>query len=228
MQPYFFPYLGYFQLIDACDKMIFYDDVNFIKGGWINRNKLLAGSEGKFFNARLCGSSQNKLIKDIDVDHSIIWRKKLLKNLHQSYSKAPQFSIIYPLIEEIVYGDFKSISEFNIFGIKKLSDFMHQDVDFEISSKKYQNRQLKGQERILDICTHEKCKTYINAASGKDLYHKKDFREKGIDIRFIKMDGDVAYRQFKNGHVPCLSIIDVLMFNDLKAVGGLLKRYTLE
>ena len=99
MQPYFLPYIGYFQLIKAVNLFIIYDDVQFIKGGWINRNYILSNRNKSMFNLILKGASANKLINEISVQTD---QNKLLKTIYHSYKKAPYFEFVYPLIENIL------------------------------------------------------------------------------------------------------------------------------
>ncbi|MDQ3534602.1 MAG: WbqC family protein, partial [Bacteroidota bacterium] len=111
MQPYLFPYIGYFQLINAVDKFVLLDDVNFINKGWINRNKLLINGKSCYFTVPLEKASQNKLIKDILIASDANWKGKLLKSIELAYKKAPHFGQIYTLVEKIIYSNYKTISE---------------------------------------------------------------------------------------------------------------------
>ena len=96
MQPYFLPYIGYWQLLNAVDKYVIYDDVNYIKGGWINRNRILINKEPKYFNVKLNGASPNKLINEVEVSNDNIWQKKLLKTIEENYKKAPFLKKFFP------------------------------------------------------------------------------------------------------------------------------------
>lgn len=102
MQPYFFPYIGYWQLIHAVDKFVIYDDVNFINRGWINRNKILINGEAAYFHLSLLGASQNRLICEIPVNPDNDWRQKRIKALTMAYSKAPFFKAVMPMLESII------------------------------------------------------------------------------------------------------------------------------
>ncbi|GAB2773487.1 WbqC family protein [Rhabdobacter roseus] len=226
MQPYFLPYLGYFQLIKAVDKFVIYDDVNFINRGWINRNNLLVGGQAHLFTVPLKEASQNKLIREIELAEGDAWRKKLLKTIQQAYQKAPNYSTVFPILEEIVHFNAQSIAELAVYALQKINFHLGISTEIISSSTYYQNSSLKAQERILDICRQEGAQTYINPIGGMELYNKSTFDEQKIQLYFIKSTL-TPYPQFKNAFVPWLSIVDVLMFNERAAIHQLLTAYEL-
>lgn len=226
MQPYIFPYTGYFQMISAVDKFVFYDDVNFIKQGWINRNKILVSGQDHLFTVPLSKATSFTLIKDTVVNEKLYepWKIKFLQTLSQSYKRAPYFQPVYNLISEILNKSPGSISELAIESIQSVSKYMNLKTQFIISSQSYQNRHLERQERLFDICRQENSLHYINLAGGQELYKKEDFLAQGIRLDFIK-SLPLEYKQFTNPFVPYLSIIDLLMFNNPDEVSGLLTQY---
>ncbi|MCF0050017.1 WbqC family protein [Dyadobacter sp. LJ53] len=226
MQPYIFPYIGYFQLINAVDKFIIYDDVNFINKGWINRNNVLVSGQAHLFTIPLKDASQNKLINEVELSKSEPWQKKFLKTLQQSYQKAPYFQKVFVLIEEIVNLEVQTIYELTFQTLKRTCEYMEITTEIVPSSMIYQNTHLKGQERILDICKQENASHYINPIGGMELYDKEKFEKEGIKLDFIKSVAS-PYPQFKNAFVPWLSIIDILMFNDPEHIKEHLKAYEL-
>lgn len=228
MQPYIFPYIGYFQLISAVDKFVFYDDVNFIKQGWINRNKILVSGQGHLFTVPLSKANSFTLIKDTMINNKLygIWKMKFLQTLAQSYKNAPYFSSIYTLITEVLNHMHTHISDLAIDSIQTVSRYLNLKTDFIISSRSYNNRNLERQERLFDICRQENCTHYINAIGGQDLYKKEDFLKEGIQLDFIK-SLPLDYKQFKNPFIPHLSIVDILMFNSPEEINYLLTKYEL-
>ena len=226
MQPYIFPYIGYFQLIQAVDKFVIYDDVNFINKGWINRNRILVGGKEHLFTIPLKDASQNRLIYEVELSESEPWRKKLLKTIQQSYQKAPNYSTVFPIVEEIVIFDTGTINELIIHCLKSICGYLSIKTEIVDSSSVYNNTDLKAQERILDICRQEGAQHYINPVGGMELYDKSKFSAQGIRLNFIKSTAG-SYPQYKNAFVPWLSIIDILMFNDLETINSLLKEYEL-
>jgi hypothetical protein len=224
MQPYFFPYIGYFQIIKAVDTFIFYDDVNFIKNGWINRNRILINGQASFFTLHVKDASSFKLINDISfIDN----RNKLLKSIAVSYSKAPNFKEVYELIERCFQDDVFKVSSIAVNSTIHVANYLKLNTNFEVSSIKYADTKgLERAQRLIEICKINNANTYINAVGGKDLYDKLFFKKYNIDLAFIK-PREICYHQYKNDFVPWLSIIDVLMFNSIEDVQKMLDHYDL-
>ncbi|MFN8356502.1 MAG: WbqC family protein [Spirosomataceae bacterium] len=226
MQPYIFPYIGYFQLMQAADVFVVYDDVNFINRGWVNRNRLLANHKEWLFTIPLAGGSQNKKINEIQLDDAQPWRNKLLKTIEQNYRKAPHYQQVYPLIEQVVAAPTQLLSELLLSGLTQVANYLQLSAKIVPTSSVYQNQSLKAQERILDICAQEQATDYVNAIGGMSLYQKEDFAHVGIRLHFQRTRS-IQYSQFGNDFVPWLSIIDVLMFNPIEQTRHLLTQYDL-
>ena len=225
MQPYFFPYIGYFQLINAVDKFVFYDDVNYINRGWINRNRILINNEAHYLTVSLKESSQNKTINQIEfIDN----RRKMLKTIQLAYKRAPFYKDASPVIEECFDFDTNCISALNIHSILEVCKYLEVKTIFERSGRKYpETKPLGRTERIVSICKSNNVNTYINAIGGKEIYAKKDFEKQGIELLFLKPE-IVEYKQYGNLFQPWLSIIDVLMFNNQSKIKEMLNHYILE
>ena len=227
MQPYFFPYIGYFQLINAVNKFIIYDDVNYINKGWINRNNILVNNSPNLIQVPLIAASQNRLIKDILLVDENKWKDKLLKTIYFNYKKAPFFNQIISLLEESLLGEFKSISDLNYFTILKTCSYLNIETEFIRTSSIYENCALKGENRILDICLKENADTYINQIGGQLLYDKIKFQEKGIVLNFINSKTS-PYNQNTDSFINYLSIIDTMMFCSPKEIkSNLINQYEL-
>ena len=226
MQPYIFPYIGYFQLINAVDKFVIYDDVNFINKGWINRNRILNNGKDSLFTIPLKEASQNKLINEIEINWDIAWKSKFLKTLEQCYKKAPFYSEILPIIEQTLSIDNEPVSKVIEHNLRLICNYLDIKTEIISSSALYQNTHLKAQERILDICLQEKVSQYINPIGGLELYDKDFFETKNLQLNFIKSNS-IEYPQFKNEFVPWLSMIDVLMFNSKDKIKEFLDNYEL-
>ncbi len=227
MQPYFLPYIGYMQLMSAVDTFILYDDVSFITRGWINRNKLLINGQEYLFTIPLKDASQNKRINEVHLADDPKWRSKLLKTIEQGYRKAPYYQTVMPLTEKIVNFTTDSIADLAHHSLVELNQYLGLTTRLIASSSIYNNVELKAQERILDICRQENATHYINPIGGIELYDKHLFTEAGIDLHFIKAR-QVAYTQFgRHDFIPWLSILDVLMFNDVAGIRVLLGEYEL-
>ena len=228
MQPYIFPYIGYFQLIDAVDIFVFYDDVNFMKRGWINRNRLLVNGKENLFSIALSKASQNKLINEIKLSENSKSFNQLLNTLNHNYKKAPYFEIVYSLIEKVIGNKTNNtISSLAIDSIKTISDYLSLNVDFKISSMHFsETKGMDKADRLIKITHLNNSSDYINAEGGIEIYDKVYFKSKGVNLHFIKNE-IIPYTQFKNKPVLGLSIIDVLMFNSKEETLNLIKKYKL-
>lgn len=226
MQPYFLPYIGYLQLMNAVDKFVLYDDVNYINKGWINRNRLLVNGKEYLFTVPLKEASQNKLINEIELGNDPQWRGKLLKTIEQAYKKAPYYPTVLGIIEKILNLEAQTISQLIAGSLEILKQYLAIPTELVLSSTIYQNGHLKAQARILDICLQEKASQYINPIGGVELYDKAIFAKNGIQLNFIKSK-PVEYQQFKNDFVPWLSVIDLMMFNDVPTIQGFLGEFEL-
>lgn len=213
MQPYIFPYIGYYQLIYATDTFVFYDDVNFINRGWINRNRILVNGKDSMFTISCKDASQNKLIKDIEVLHDPKALGKTLATIEMAYKKAPFFADAYPVIQKtLTIDEGTSVAAVAYNSVVNVCDHIGLKRIFKVSSKEYNNQDLKKADRLIDICHIEGQQHYINASGGKEIYTKEYYGEKGVKLDFL-LTGKYVYPQFKNEFVPWLSMIDVLMFN---------------
>ena len=226
MQPYLFPYIGYFQLINAVDRFVIFDDVNFINKGWLNRNYVLVNGKANLFTVPLQDSSQNKLIKDILISEDRDWRSKFLKTIELNYRRAPFFNEIFELIRDTIQNSGDNISKFIYSGLRRINVHLGINTTIIESSSLYLNNGIKQQHRIIDICKKENADRYINLPGGKELYSKEIFNANNIDLKFIE-SGEIRYKQFDNSFVKSLSIIDVMMFNSKERVNEFLNDYQL-
>lgn len=210
MQPYFFPYLGYWQLIHAVDRFVIYDDVNYIKGGWVNRNRILINGEPSYFTIPLQQASAYKRICDLSILPAVSWCDKMVKMVSNTYRKAPFFADVFPVFEKIIRYQADNLSDYLVYQLQTLSQFMGITTEFVATSRCYQNSYLSGQVRVLDICEREGAAVYINPQGGQGLYDGGSFRDAGINLEFIVMR-ILPYKQRSAGFIPYLSIIDALM-----------------
>lgn len=224
MQPYLFPYFGYFQLINAVDKFVFYDDVNFIKNGWINRNKILIHGKPAYFTVQLKEASSFKLINQIEfIDN----RQKLLKTIRMAYSKAPYFDDVFPVINSCLNVQTKLICELVIHAVQEICRFLEIETVFEKSSQIYpETKHLNKIQRIQRICENNNADSYINAIGGTELYSKPFFNNLNVELYFIQ-SMDIIYKQHENQFIPNLSIIDLMMFNSKNELRDYLNSYVL-
>ncbi len=226
MQPYFFPYIGYWQLINAVDKYVIYDDVNYIKGGWINRNRILTRGEAKMITLHIKGASQNKHINKIETFTEAIHNKNLPATIRSCYGKAPFYSRVSSVIGNIISQDEKNLAKYLEFSIRQICDYLSIDTEIIVSSTINKNNDLKGKEEVIEICKVLGQDEYINAIGGQELYSYDYFDASHIKLSFLK-DKSCKYKQFNNEFVPSLSIIDVMMFNSKYKIKDMLEEYEL-
>jgi WbqC-like protein family len=216
MQPYFLPYIGYFQLIAAVDQFVLYDNIKYTKKGWINRNRMLLNGTDIIFSLPLKNGSDSLDICNRELDPEFK-RDRFLNRFKGAYQSAPYFKNTFPLIEEIIYKEDTNLFGLLHYSIIELCAHLNIQTEVIISSDIHIDHALKNLEKILALCEALGSKTYINAIGGKDLYAKDTFRLKGIELKFLN-PLPFEYPQFGNSFVPWLSIVDTLMFNSVATV----------
>jgi hypothetical protein len=224
MQPYLFPYIGYFQRAVAADKFVFYNDDNYKKGGWVNRNRILINGKARYFTLSVVKASPNKLIKDLEIVGDPGNRNRIIDIIKLNYSKAPMFNEIMPVLKELINDPQKNLSNYIESAFRSLCEYLDIKVNFLRSSEIKKDPALKGQYKIIEILKELGATEYINPIGGAALYSKDIFKENAIKLNFIKMR-EIAYDQFGRQFVPDLSIVDVLMFNSKEAVKDMLSSY---
>lgn len=225
MQPYIFPYIGYFQLINAVDKFVILDDVNYIMRGWINRNRIMVNGKDHLFSVPVKKASQNNLIFECELNEDK-WKIKFLKTLELSYKKAPYYKECINIISAILLTDEKNLSKWLTFQIKQICSYLNIKTRIVDTSRLYSNQHLKAQTKIIDICRQERATVYYNSIGGRELYNSMEFKKNNIELKFLKTV-PVSYPQGNNEFIPFLSIIDVMMFNDKTKLSGYLNEYEL-
>jgi WbqC-like protein family len=215
MQPYFFPYLGYFQLIASADLFVVYDNIKYTKKGWINRNRILQQDHAVPLSLPLKRGSDFLDIcdRELAADFS---GNALLNQLAGAYRRAPYYAQTLPLVERIVHSDERNLFRFLDNSIRLTAEYLGILTTIKPSSEIAIDHGLTGQAKVLALCTAVEATTYINAIGGFDLYSKDEFRSRGISLKFIRST-PFSYPQLGAEHVPWLSIVDVLMFNSLSA-----------
>lgn len=216
MQPYFFPYIGYFQLIAAVDQFIVYDNIKYTKKGWINRNRMLQNGTDVMFSLPLKSDADSldvclrELASDFNCD-------KLLNQFKGAYRRAPYFEQTFPLLEQIVRHEDTNLFRYLHHSLVKTCEHLDIKTRITVSSELDIDHGLKSQDKVLALCNAVGADTYVNAIGGMELYAKEAFLKQGVALQFIK-SGPYEYAQLGGAFVPWLSIIDVMMFNPMDAV----------
>jgi WbqC-like protein family len=216
MQPYFLPYIGYFQLIAAVDVFIVYDNIKYTKKGWINRNRMLLNGTDVMFSLPLKKDSESLDVMERKLAANFK-REDLLNKFEGAYARSPYFAQTFPLLERIVRCKDENLFRFLHHSIVAVLDHLEIDAEIRISSEIPIDHGLQNQDKVLALCGAVGARTYVNAIGGMDLYARDKFEARGIELKFVKSK-PFEYTQFVGAFVPSLSIVDVMMFNPLEAV----------
>lgn len=228
MQPYIYPYIGYFHLIHASSLFVFYDDVHFKNRGWINRNRILNQGTDLLFTIPLSKATQNKLIKDTMLAIDDTWKNKFYKQLFHVYKKAPCYKIAIEPIMSVFYKHYNNVADLAIESISVVNSYL--SIDFNHIKSSICSPETRGMERadrLIEIAKQQKYKYYVSAPGGRQLYQKEYFLNKGVSLSYVKSH-QIEYSQFLYPFVPNLSIIDVIMFNSKEVIKDFLSAYSLE
>ncbi len=227
MQPYLFPYLGYFQLLNSVDLFVLYDDVQYMKGGWINRNRILEKNSPSYLTFPIKKDSTYLNINERSFSElSDMEKRKVLRRIEAAYKDAPHFTETYGILTRFLDREYKNAAEDIRLSFQMIQEYLGLPVNFVFSSTLKDTIGLKGLERVLTICRSLNADVYINAPGGASLYSKEAFLAQGISLQFIQPD-PIVYEQFAPDFVPNLSIIDVLMFNSVGDIREMLNQFTL-
>lgn len=218
MQPYFLPYIGYFQLINAVDRFVIYDNVQYTKKGWINRNRILSNGKAELISLPLKKGTgflhiDQRTLADTFADE----RRKTLRKIHAAYHKAPHFQDAFLVVEKLFEYDHTNLFLFLYNSLLEICRYLEIETEFIVSSALDMDHGLKSEEKVLAICHQLNANIYINPIGGTALYTKDHFYQQGIELRFLRSN-PVAYAQFGHDFIPFLSILDVMMFNSLSEI----------
>ena len=228
MQPYFLPYVGYFQLLNVVDTFVIYDNIQFTKKGWINRNRFLLNGNDHLFSLPIKKDSDY-----LNVDQRFLANSyrdeavKTLRKIENAYRKAPYFKEVYPLIERIFLFKDENLFKFIINSVEEINNFLGINTKIVVSSAIDIDHSLTSSDKVIAICEHLQGTNYINPIGGVELYSKPNFEEKGLNLQFLKPELN-TYTQFKNKFIPGLSILDVMMFNSKDEImSGMINEFEL-
>ena len=229
MQPYFFPYIGYFSLIKHVDKFIILDDVQFIRHGWIERNRILKPQEGwQYISVPLKKHSQKTLIRDIKINNTIEWKKKMVAQLSH-YKKAPYYKQVYQLLLEVFETDYESITNLDIACLRKIEKYLDIGTPIELFSDMNLTIEpvLEADEWALHICKAiNEANEYWNPPGGQSFFDKEKYKRNGIRLCFQEVE-IMPYFQNRKSFEGGLSILDVMMFNSPDKINQMLDGYKL-
>jgi hypothetical protein len=226
MQPYLLPYIGYFQLIASSNLFIAYDDVQYIKGGWINRNRILVNGSPAWITLPVVKAGHRLAIKQrqyIEIENGT---SRMLRRIEASYRAAPLFQEVFPLLREVITHKSANVAQFNVHVLRHLAARMGIRTPIVLSSMLDKDERLSGQDRIMDICLRVGATRYVNSIGGVGKYNAQNFARSNIELSFLRSTVK-PYPQFGQATIPSLSIVDVLMFNDDAAIAQMLSEFEL-
>lgn len=221
------PYIGYFQLINSVDKFIIYDNIQYTKKGWINRNRILVNGKDQLITLPIKKDSDYLNVVERELSES--WEKdknKMLNVIKSSYSKSPYFQEAFNLVSQCLNSSENNLFKFIYNSIVLINEYLDIKTHIIISSSVNADHTLKSQDKVLSLCKAQNAEVYINSIGGIELYDKEIFKQNGIELNFIKSN-PIQYKQFNNGFIPWLSIIDVLMFNSKEEIKKYVNNYIL-
>lgn len=218
MQPYFLPYIGYYQLVAAVDRFVILDDVKYIKQGWINRNTITLDGRPHWMTIPLCSASSNALIRALMIAPDNGWKKKLKRMVEQAYRKAPVAEGTTLLFHEMIDSADGNLSDFLRVTLAETCRRLGLDTQIIPTSVIYENGEAKGQARVIQICKKLGAKTYINLSGGRKLYRSEDFQSEGISLRFIEPEIPAGKIQSGLDNSLHVSILDLLMRNPIESL----------
>jgi len=226
MQPYFFPYIGYFQLMSACDTFVVFDDAQYIRRGWVNRNRILVNGAPQWISLPVAAASHEQTIaqRQYLLYHRLTHR--IRRRLVAAYARAPYFNSTMQLVNEVLATAATSVAAFNAALLVRVASHLDIRTPILVASAISGARALTGEALVIETCRNLGASGYVNPIGGHHLYLPSHFADAGLTLQFLQSEAP-KYRQFGAPHVPALSIIDVLMFNDVADVRGMLGSFRL-
>jgi hypothetical protein len=230
MQPYFFPYLGYFQLFAHVDVFVVFDDTQYVKRSWINRNRILERGVPAYLTLPVAGRSHRQLICESRLHEPHRHQRKLLERIRYAYHAAPHFESVSAFLEPLFPGDDETVGSFNVRTLRALHELLGLHTRLVLASERGYPRCRTAQERIIRICLEEGGARYVNPIRARSLglYDQAAFTAAGLELSFLSTNADIRYDQNGGPFVSDLSVIDVLMFNSSPQTRELLDHFVLK
>lgn len=226
MQPYFMPYIGYFQLMNMVDEFVIYDNIEYSRGGWIQRNRMLQNGTDAYFTLPVKRDSDY-----LDVDQRYLAdnfnneSKRLLRRVEANYQKAPYFKDFFPVFQDIIHHEEQNLFAYILNSILKTKEYLRIKTPIRIFSELDEEiHKLRAEQKVIKACKSIGATHYVNSIGGIELYNSENFKKENIELFFFKSK-QIKYKQFNNGFVSFLSILDICMFNDVEQINKFLDEY---
>ena len=230
MQPYFFPYPGYFSLIKNADKWIFNDEVQMIHKGWVERNRILKQNGGwHYIRMPLVKHKYTTLIKDVRVRTHEDWQRKILAQLGHYRKSAPHYYQVISFLNEVFKKKFDCLTHQNAYLLQMTCAYIGFEMKYEVLSEMdIDFRYIKAPDDwSLNICKALGYDHYLNPILGKSFYDRNKYEKNEIQLDFLRFN-EPPYKQFNDEFISGLSIIDIMMFNTPDEINTMLDDFTLE
>lgn len=227
MQPYFFPYIGYFQLIHATDRYIFFDTPQYERRSWMNRNRIINLNEGStYITVPVIKAPQQTALTDIVINNNSDWRNKIYRQLEVYKKIAPYYNEVIDFVHSVLDKADTSLAELNVHSVVDTCRYIGLDIDWDIFSQ--MNLEIPTDcapdEWALEITKATNADEYINAPGGARFFDRSNYETEGIKLQFIQPE-IIPYNQRIGRFEPCLSIIDVMMYNSPEEIFNMLAHY---
>ena len=223
------PYIGYFSLIKHVDQFILFDTPQFIRHGWIERNRILKeNGEPLYIKVPLKKHKREAAINKLVINNSVSWKDKILAQLIPYKKKAPHYNVVIKLFQDVFEEETESIVELNYVSLRKICDHLDIKTEIKIWSEMKVDIEvvIAADEWALNICKAINADTYYNAIGGASFFDKSKYENAGISLNFMETE-PIHYTQFDNEFIPWLSIIDIMMFNSVEEINVMLDNYQL-
>ena len=231
MQPYIFPYIGYFQLINYVDKWVIFYDTQYIAKGWINRNRILhpeINKQWQYFTVPLKKHSRDSNIKDLEINQSIKWQEELFGKLSAYKRKAPYYAATIALVNDCLAFECSTLSQWLEYSLKSVCAYLDIPFNYAVFSKMKINTENVNHpgQWALEIADAMQAGEYVNPHGGFEVFRESDFSARNIKLHFLK-PGLTPYVQRRGCFVPGLSIIDIMMWKDKDEINAMLNDFTI-
>ncbi len=227
MQPYLFPYIGYWQLINIVDTFVIYDNIQFSKKGWFHRNNILLDGKKKLFSIPLKKDSDSlDVVERYISDGAEKEINKIIRQVENAYKKAPYFVDVFPLIKEIFQNAERNLFKYIYNSVIQICEYLEINTNIVISSTINIDHSLKSQDKVIALNKALNATKYINPIGGTELYDFEKFQNENIELFFLNSNVP-EYNQFGKEFIPYLSIIDIMMFNSREEIKKMLIEYKL-
>ena len=225
-QPYFFPYIGYWQVIHVADTFFVGDNAHYIKNGWIHHNRILGQDDQPLdFGIQVSHASVDRYINETKRVVNLKRADKMCRVLEYYYSKAPHYNEAMDVIRPILMDEETDLTRYLVGQLKTVATYLGITTEIRLLSEVSARWDCQAPEVIRRTCRHFGCSDYINSITGTKYYAKEAFGEMGIDLHFIRRNDDIHYKQRCDEYVPDLSIIDTMMYCSREEMHDMLDRY---